>query len=643
MELKRVDRQEEIGTERKMVWNGGLGSSACFSRPPDVRILLLRILCLAGLMFACLLLIQGRPSPHLVKPDQMKEPFVTFVIATKGRRSLGRALGSILQQTNPWWEAVVVVNFLQWSARDSFKYLALPAEITEDKRFIFKQVHRGKFRKNCAGTLRNLGVRIARTPWVAFLDDDDELSKSYVELLWKEVRKNNSNLVVFRMFNRMLTPQILPPLEATQLELNKVGISFAFSKESSTPEFVDSSVEDFNLLADHCNSPNGLCTLSPHLLYFVHGFGQELPLTQGTHIERIGCAVDSEVNRTLTNMLQSCHTEVPSQIEEQFLFSEMASPFFGWNVQALKASMASAVDRGCRLPSSGPFHIIFDAKAPPLSENFIQIQLEQPDTRHFTDEYVSKLKQSKQIWAVSDAGAKYLAKFVSTSKVFLVPTTTYTLVRQQLQWCRDSITIKEFAFQYHKGCYYQLKNTHSQLEHVDASNTIVPEREASCEQISVWGSCPAIQPLLKSDVLMYGLLEGSYHCRRELLCDDLANSGINIICLQGVFGEELDHFICNTKIVVVEHYYSHSFLETHRIDPLIQGGKIVVVVPSNDVELDKKYAPYVTFSHRDELITDINRILGSLEIHLQLANRNAKTFAKKMHELNPLCTALESL
>lgn len=92
------------------------------------------------------------------------EVFVTFVVPSKGRRTLCRALDSVLRQTQPWWEVVVLLNFLQWSTEDPLEYLSLPDRITEDKRFIFRQVKRGEFRSNCAGSVRNLGVRMARSP-----------------------------------------------------------------------------------------------------------------------------------------------------------------------------------------------------------------------------------------------------------------------------------------------------------------------------------------------------------------------------------------------------------------------------------------------------------------------------------------------
>jgi len=208
------------------------------------------------------------------------------------------------------------------------------------------------------------------------------------------------------MFDRRLSPQILPPLNATYLELDHVGISYAFFKRWNSPRFVDSTVEDYNFLVDFCNNAYGLCTLAPSLLYFVRGFGKHLPLAQGTYVEQISCAVNSEVKRRLIEAGADCHALQPNRGSELFMYTEMTSPFFGWNVQALNASIAASTEQGCRLPRGGPFHVIFDALTPPCIDHFIQVQMEQPETKHFTNEYIAKMQQSKQVWAMTKLGQR---------------------------------------------------------------------------------------------------------------------------------------------------------------------------------------------------------------------------------------------
>lgn len=51
-------------------------------------------------------------------------------------------------------------------------------------------------------------------------------------------------------------------------------------------------------------------------------------------------------------------------------------------------------------------------------------------------------------------------------------------------------------------------------------------------------------------------------------------------CFEGIFGRALESMVESASIVVLERYYKLSCLETHRVDPLLLKGKIVVTSPS---------------------------------------------------------------
>ncbi|MDS2172880.1 glycosyltransferase [Nesterenkonia sp. CL21] len=89
------------------------------------------------------------------------DPLVTAVIPTVGRPSLREAVRSALRQTVPTMPLVVV---------DDLDALAVvQSRLTGlEYRLVCTAGRQG------AGAARNLGVQFAETPWVAFLDDDDD-------------------------------------------------------------------------------------------------------------------------------------------------------------------------------------------------------------------------------------------------------------------------------------------------------------------------------------------------------------------------------------------------------------------------------------------------------------------------------------
>lgn len=94
----------------------------------------------------------------------MSVPAVSVVIPTRGRpQLLLRAVASVLAQTLPELEVLVVVD-----GPDPETVAALGAVADPRVRVIQNEASLG------GGEARNLGVRAARAPWVAFLDDDDE-------------------------------------------------------------------------------------------------------------------------------------------------------------------------------------------------------------------------------------------------------------------------------------------------------------------------------------------------------------------------------------------------------------------------------------------------------------------------------------
>eukprot|EP00887_Chlorella_sp_A99_P007190 scaffold2.g7190.t1 len=165
--------------------------------------------------------------------------FLTLLIPTTGRATLHRTLDSLINQTMPRsWRALVLVD-------GPPRYGAVtPSPLLDDPRvrvfFMEKQLYRGPVLDNNAGGLRNLGIKIARTPWasaawgrgshvqrVAMVDDDDTLHPRYVERLLYETQQHpEAELVDFRMFLN----DYVEPGNGTRGAFIGMGISFAMRR-----------------------------------------------------------------------------------------------------------------------------------------------------------------------------------------------------------------------------------------------------------------------------------------------------------------------------------------------------------------------------------------------------------------------------
>lgn len=200
-------------------------------------------------------------------PDTFEiNPFVTFIIPSSGQRStLKKTLTSLKSQIlSTAWEAKVGLDGF-WAAwlwfPLYFKLFYLPLDLWNDPRLTF---HKWSFKvgggANHSGRLRNALIKLTRTPWFAFVDDDDSLAPDYVSFLHKELQKHPSaDCIIFRMKYPPVSehssskqyPQILPPQNLKKPLPTLVGISFAVRREFWTEKqlaFDNNEFEDYNVV-----------------------------------------------------------------------------------------------------------------------------------------------------------------------------------------------------------------------------------------------------------------------------------------------------------------------------------------------------------------------------------------------------------
>jgi glycosyltransferase involved in cell wall biosynthesis len=135
---------------------------------------------------------------------------ITLIIPTIGRDTLTRTLESLIAQTNPDWNAIVVFDGIS------------PSIKSPDVRIQFIEIPN----KKNAGFVRNEGIKVATTEWIGFVDDDDILTPNYIECFNRD--KINTDVVLFRM--KMPDGKIIPVPGDTEFKFGEVGISFCYKR-----------------------------------------------------------------------------------------------------------------------------------------------------------------------------------------------------------------------------------------------------------------------------------------------------------------------------------------------------------------------------------------------------------------------------
>jgi glycosyltransferase involved in cell wall biosynthesis len=141
---------------------------------------------------------------------------ITFIIPSINRPSLVNSIKSLLNQTNPNWECIIVYDGVEGPEFDDERIKTMK---------IKKIGKKGEGHGN-AGLVRNEAIKIIETEWIAFLDDDDTIDSNYVHTLFEKY--SNFDFVVWRMKNKK--GKIYPDVSINELLIDKVGISISFKR-----------------------------------------------------------------------------------------------------------------------------------------------------------------------------------------------------------------------------------------------------------------------------------------------------------------------------------------------------------------------------------------------------------------------------
>lgn len=181
---------------------------------------------------------------------------ITFIIPTIGRDTLLLSIKSLKDQTNSNWNAIIIFDGIKSNIENN------------DNRIKIIEIEKKGININSAGNVRNYGISIALTEWIAFLDDDDTIANDYIDTFYNELKLfPDIDLLIFRM---QMDNRIIPKLDADNFYICDVGISFIMKKKifDDCIQFIPDGAEDF-LYLDLIRKKNYKIIISPFIKYFV--------------------------------------------------------------------------------------------------------------------------------------------------------------------------------------------------------------------------------------------------------------------------------------------------------------------------------------------------------------------------------------
>lgn len=181
---------------------------------------------------------------------------ITFIIPTIGRETLQNSINSLVEQTITKWNALIIFDGVKSNI------------INSDERITIIEIEKLGLNVNSAGLIRNYGMSLVKTKWIAFLDDDDVISNDYIELFYKEIELYpKTDVLIFRMNHN---DRIIPKLDTNNFYLCDVGISFIINRKiyNNGIIFIPDGAEDF-LYLDKIRKNGYKMLISPYTKYFV--------------------------------------------------------------------------------------------------------------------------------------------------------------------------------------------------------------------------------------------------------------------------------------------------------------------------------------------------------------------------------------
>ena len=116
------------------------------------------------------------------------------------------------------------------------------------------------------------------------------------------------------------------------------------------------------------------------------------------------------------------------------------------------------------------------------------------------------------------------------------------------------------------------------------------------------------------DVLFYG----SMNERRKAILDELELKGLKVKTLFGIYGQERDHWIERSKVVLNHHYYESQIFEIVRVFYLLTNSVAVVGEVNEATSIDAIYKDGICASRYEDLVSHCVALVHHEQLREQL-------------------------
>ena len=127
------------------------------------------------------------------------------------------------------------------------------------------------------------------------------------------------------------------------------------------------------------------------------------------------------------------------------------------------------------------------------------------------------------------------------------------------------------------------------------------------------------------DVLFYGAINE----RRSRILDELRATGLNVVSLVGVYGNELAPYISRSKVILNLHFYEIKIFEVVRISYLLNNKKAVVSEVGKDTEIDQDLREAIIAADYDELVGACIRIVHDEVLRVKMEEKGYEIFSAR--------------